>query len=147
MWLKHSKGPWKEHKYVRKEGKGESAKYYYAAKLDTAGERLAKGFKDIAENQFNPVKNTKSWQKTAREINNESEKANANRRRRLYEYNTKDTHSILEKIQFGLDYVTFYVNRPVTEIVSLEPKEELIHPETFLGLGPNLKRLKLPGEK
>lgn len=29
-WIAHSKGPWKSHKYVRKEGEGENAKYIYS---------------------------------------------------------------------------------------------------------------------
>lgn len=30
--ISHSKGPWKSHKYLRKEGSGSSAKYYYSVK-------------------------------------------------------------------------------------------------------------------
>lgn len=35
--ISHSKGPWKSHKYLRKEGSGSSAKYYYSVKSNSGG--------------------------------------------------------------------------------------------------------------
>lgn len=36
--LAHSKGDWKKHKYLKKEGTGSSAKYYYAVKSSSGSE-------------------------------------------------------------------------------------------------------------
>ncbi len=59
MWLMHSKGSWKEHKYVRKEGEGPNAKYYYSTSVfDTftsATKDIGKAISEAPEKAKSPV--------------------------------------------------------------------------------------------
>ena len=155
MWLKHSKGPWKEHKYVRKEGEGKNAKYYYTSVLDGASERIAEGWKDIAENQYNPndpayrAKQEKKWKEQDEKINEMWDNIHRNRDKRLREYVLKDDHSTLEKIRFGVDFVSYYSGEPVVQLFKFKAGENPIRPDTYLGIKPNIvwDRPPLPGEK
>lgn len=47
-YLAHSKGAWKNHKYIRKEGEGLNAKYYYVT--NASGAHTAKETTTVVDN-------------------------------------------------------------------------------------------------